>query len=74
MPLQDGTGPDGRGPGTGRGTGAGRGRGRMAGDKPGSGPAGYCVCPNCGASARHQRGIPCMTRKCPSCGTRMTKA
>lgn len=51
----------------------GGGRGRMGGDKPGSGPGGNCVCPACGATVPHTRGIPCMTRKCPKCGARMTK-
>jgi hypothetical protein len=74
MPLGDGTGPEGKGPGTGRGTGAGARRGRMGGDKPGSGPGGDCVCPSCGATAPHTRGIPCSTRKCPKCGARMTRA
>jgi len=73
MPLGDGTGPEGRGPGTGRGIGFGGGRGRMGGDKPGSGPAGNCVCPQCGATVPHTRGIPCYTKKCPKCGTRMTR-
>lgn len=73
MPLRDGTGPTGQGPGTGRGAGAGGGRGRMGGSKPGSGPGGDCVCPKCGATVTHTRGIPCYTKKCPKCGTRMTK-
>ncbi|MBU1669628.1 MAG: hypothetical protein KKF41_02635 [Actinobacteria bacterium] len=73
MPLGDGTGPEGKGPGTGRGTGSGTGRGRMGGDKPGSGPGGKCVCPSCGTIAPHTRGIPCSTKKCPKCGARMTK-
>jgi hypothetical protein len=75
MPLGDGTGPEGRGPGTGRGMGmgAGRGRGRMGGDKPGSGPGGNCVCPSCGTTVVHTRGIPCFTRACPKCGARLTR-
>ncbi len=73
MPLGDGTGPEGMGPGTGRGACSGRGHGRMGGDKPGSGPGGDCVCPSCGAKATHTRGLPCATRKCPKCGARMTR-
>jgi hypothetical protein len=45
----------------------------MGGDKAGSGPGGTCVCPSCGTTVSHTRGIPCMTRKCPKCGARMTK-
>ncbi|MDD5748642.1 MAG: DUF5320 domain-containing protein [Actinomycetota bacterium] len=73
MPTGDGTGPMGEGPGTGRGIGLGRCRGRMGGDKPGSGPGGNCVCPSCGATVLHTRGIPCFSKKCPKCGSRMTK-
>jgi hypothetical protein len=74
MPRGDGTGPTGQGPGTGRGGGGGRGggRGRMGGSAAG-GPGGYCVCPNCGAKAEHQRGVPCYEHSCPKCGTKMTR-
>lgn len=73
MPFGDGTGPAGKGPGTGRGGGFGGGRGRMSGDKPGSGPGGNCVCPKCGKTVSHMRGVPCLSKKCPDCGARMTK-
>lgn len=43
------------------------------GDKPGSGPGGYCVCPSCGHKIPHSRLAPCNQRKCPKCGTTMTK-
>ena len=49
-------GGDGTGPGTGRGTGMGRGgggRGRMSGNRPGAGPSGNCLCPNCGKKMPH---------------------
>jgi len=63
----------GRGAGAGQGTGAGiGGRGRMGGR--GLGPDGECLCPQCGARAPHQRGIPCIEQKCPNCGTAMTRA
>ena len=47
MPGGDGTGPFGGGPGTGRGMGRGGGLGRMSGNRPGAGPEGNCLCPNC---------------------------
>jgi hypothetical protein len=71
MPLGDGTGPKGQGPGTGRGMSGSRGR--MGGNRPGSGPAGKCVCPKCGAEKPHQAGAPCYQQSCPKCGTRMVK-
>jgi len=43
------------------------------GDKPGSGPGGYCVCPDCGAKVTHATGVPCNKVACPKCGTTMTK-
>jgi hypothetical protein len=75
MPLRDGTGPTGQGPGTGGGQGSGRGggRGRMGGNRPGSGPGGNCVCPSCGTVVAHQRGIPCSRVSCPKCGASMLK-
>ena len=71
MPRQDGTGPAGGGPGTGMGMGKGGGRGRMGGS--GMGAGGNCICPKCGTKAPHQRGVPCNTIKCPSCGSIMTR-
>lgn len=49
------------------------GLGRNAGNKAGSGPAGNCICPNCGHKVKHTRGSPCYNRKCPKCGTDMIK-
>ena len=46
----------------------------MHGDKAGAGIGGNCVCPNCGHTVGHARGNPCNNRKCPKCGTRMTRA
>jgi hypothetical protein len=57
-----------------RGGGAGRGRGGGSG-RGGSrrGPGGNCVCPQCGATSPHQRGVPCYQQECPKCGTKMTR-
>lgn len=79
MPGLDGTGPEGTGAGTGRGLGpcgAGSRRGRLGGriGRAGRGPAGACQCPSCGQTVGHIRGIPCFTRSCPKCGTRMRRA
>jgi electron transport complex protein RnfB len=79
MPRGDGTGPTGKGPGTGRGmgqggrggAGRGAGRGRMGGS--GLGLGGKCVCPNCGKTVPHRRGVPCNSITCPACGTMMTR-
>lgn len=60
----------GRGQGS-RGSGAGRGQG--GGNKPGSGPAGNCVCPKCGHKIPHVAGQRCVDQTCPKCGTRMTR-
>ena len=53
----------------------GRGLGRNPqGDKPGSGPAGNCVCPSCGYTILHARAGPCNQKKCPKCGAMLTRA
>lgn len=65
----------GRGGGLGGGSNLGRGggQGRMGGNKAGAGPAGYCVCPNCGHKVPHQAGVPCYQTNCPQCGTKMVR-
>jgi hypothetical protein len=76
MPRGDGQGPPGgggRGTGRGRGQGMGPGRGRMGGTRPGAGPSGECVCPQCGATIPHQVGVPCYQVQCPKCGTAMVR-
>jgi hypothetical protein len=75
MPRENGTGPPGQGSGTGRGAerSSGPGRGRMGGNQAGSGIGGECVCPLCGTTTPHERGIPCNTITCPKCGARMIK-
>lgn len=63
--------PIGPGRGLRKGMSPGMGRGRMGGFA--AGPAGECVCPKCGNRVPHQRGLPCAERKCPSCGSMMTR-
>ena len=63
----------GQGQGQGRGRGVDRGRGRGGGNKPGSGPAGNCVCPKCGNTEPHVAGQRCIDRTCPKCGTKMIR-
>jgi hypothetical protein len=46
----------------------------MGGSRPGAGPGGDCICPNCGARAAHRVGNPCYDVTCPKCGTKMTRA
>ena len=47
--------------------------GRGGGNKPGSGPGGYCICPKCNSKVPHQVGNPCKDIACPKCGTRMIR-
>ncbi len=44
----------------------GRFRGEIE-EAAGKGPGGYCVCPDCGYSVEHQKGVPCSTLQCPKC-------
>jgi len=67
MPGGNGTGPLGQGPV------AGRGQGRGRGGRPGAGPAGNCVCPNCGEKVPHKAGTPCAAVECPKCGNKMVR-
>jgi len=55
----------------GRGMGAGRRWGRGGGR--GLGPAGECVCINCGAKVPHQAGFPCFELQCPRCAGAMRR-
>jgi hypothetical protein len=75
MPGGDGTGPDGQGPVAGRGRGRGQGQGgRGLGGGFARGPDGECRCSNCGHREPHQLGVPCYDKKCPKCGSPMTRA
>jgi hypothetical protein len=62
--------------GAGRQSGQGGGqnrRGQGRGNKPGSGPAGNCICPSCGHKEPHIAGQRCIERVCPKCGTKMIR-
>ncbi len=64
----------GRRPG-GRGQG-GKGRCRQDPQQPDQSAAagkGACVCTQCGHSEPHERGNPCLQRKCPQCGASMSR-
>lgn len=47
----------------------GQGRGRLGGPLAG----GTCLCPKCGHREPHERGVPCVQKTCPQCGTTMTR-
>ena len=69
----------GMGAGSGKGAGggqgqrkSGQGRGRMGGPLA-AGAVGTCLCPKCGQTEPHERGVPCAQKQCPKCGTAMTR-
>ena len=64
-------GGQGQGQGGGKNKG-GQGRGRLGGPLAG-GAGGTCVCPKCGNSEPHERGVPCLQKQCSKCGTAMTR-
>jgi predicted Fe-Mo cluster-binding NifX family protein len=69
-----GRGAPGQGRGQGRGrAGQGQGPGR-AGGPAGGGAPGACQCPQCGHREPHERGVPCIQKPCPECGTVMIRA
>jgi predicted Fe-Mo cluster-binding NifX family protein len=46
--------------------------GRRAGPQA-AGPSGSCRCPLCGHQEAHERGMPCVQRTCPQCGTSLVR-
>jgi len=49
-----------------------RGEGQgVGGERQGDGGADKCVCPECGATAEHEKGTPCSEISCPECGAKM---
>lgn len=54
--------------GNGRGQGMGRGNRAFSLDADNN-----CLCPDCGHSEPHQRGLPCLQQRCPKCGATMTR-
>ena len=49
-----------------------RGQGRKSGPLS-SAAIGTCMCPKCGQREPHKRGVPCVEKQCPTCGTAMTR-
>jgi hypothetical protein len=45
----------------------------MGGNRPGAGPEGVCLCPNCKLSVPHKVGVPCYNMECPKCGAKMIR-
>lgn len=39
----------------------------------GKGPDGNCVCPKCDYRIPHERGVPCLTLKCPNCNINLER-
>jgi len=70
----------GRGGGQGAGAGSGRGGGGMGAGGGGRGQGGggmgtggSCVCPKCGRSFSHHRGVPCLNERCSDCGVALVR-
>lgn len=69
----NGKGRNGTGKNSGQGQGrSGQGRGRMSGPLA-AGAVGACLCPKCGHREPHERGVPCLRKQCPKCGTVMIR-
>jgi predicted Fe-Mo cluster-binding NifX family protein len=84
LDMPGGRGGKGRGRGQGRRQGGGQGGrggqfrgagGGVMGSGSGQGTEAQdlCRCPACGASAPHERGIPCFQVNCPQCGQPMVR-
>lgn len=56
-----------------RPTGLGLGAGRRLRHGAGHGAGGTCICVRCGTRLPHQRGEPCLDRRCPDCGAAMMR-
>jgi predicted amidophosphoribosyltransferase len=39
----------------------------------GMGKGGNCVCPKCGRTTLHSRGVRCQDERCPECGAKMLR-
>ena len=70
MPGGNGMGPAGQGGGMNARNS--QRRGQMNGPLA-AGPNGECVCPGCGYSESHTRGMPCTQKNCPKCGAALTR-
>jgi len=46
----------------------------QGGPRKGDGGSDVCVCPKCGETVPHERGMPCTELTCPKCGERMVGA
>lgn len=56
----------------GTGMRGGQGRGRT-GRPVAGGVGGTCLCPKCGYREPYERGVPCIQKPCPKCGTALTR-
>jgi predicted Fe-Mo cluster-binding NifX family protein len=53
--------------------GRGRREQRFTGGTLAGGSTGNCLCPKCGNREPHERGVPCMQKQCPKCGSAMAR-